>query len=140
LEVCKFQRDEGPRGDGGIRKDALAEGIPANHARWELSRFVRAGGPLKSLIQAGQNPHRWAPPKLEGAREERPTGRGIHDARSLGLRFRAFGSLSPKHDRLAETGSGDTTNEGLRKVQMRRINLDHHQDGVYQTTRVAFSY
>ena len=33
----------GMRRDGGVRKDALAEGIPGNQPCWGLPRFVRAG-------------------------------------------------------------------------------------------------
>ena len=53
----RLRATSGTRGDGSVRKDARPKGIPGNHARWGLSRFDRAGGQKRQLLQVRQNPH-----------------------------------------------------------------------------------
>ena len=72
-------------------------GIPGNQLCWGLLRFVRAGGPSRSLIQARQNPYRLAPDLSSKVpvKSDRPTGQ--LKRRNPWLKVSSVRSLPLKH-------------------------------------------
>jgi hypothetical protein len=108
----------GIREDGGVRKDTQCldavvaskrpKGIPGNYANWGLSRFVRAGGRQRQLIQARQNPHRLASPKSEDTRESDRSDGAFMRAKPMAKGFVRLCSLPLEHSlSLRRAGAGN---------------------------------